>query len=47
MSTILTVFTKELIDTLRDRRTLITAIIMPAVAIPFLMYGMTTLMNSV
>ncbi len=47
MSTILTVFKKELIDTLRDRRTLITAIIMPAVLIPFLMYGMTAVMKVV
>lgn len=47
MNTILTVFKKELIDTLRDRRTLITAIIMPAVAIPFLMYGMTFMMKTI
>ena len=43
MSTSFTVFKKEMIDILRDRRTLMTAIVMPAVAIPFLMYGMTKL----
>ncbi len=47
MNTILTVFKKEFIDTLRDRRTLITAIIMPAVLIPFLMYGMTFMMKTI
>jgi len=40
MQTILTVFKKEMLDTLRDRRTLITAIIMPALLIPVLMWGM-------
>ncbi len=43
MKTILTVFKKELIDTLRDRRTLLTAILMPAIFIPVLLYGMTKL----
>jgi len=47
MNTILTVFKKELIDTLRDRRTLMTAIVMPALAIPLIMYGMTFLMKTV
>ena len=41
MNTILTVFKKEIIDTLRDKRTIMTAIVMPAVLIPVLMYGMT------
>ena len=43
MKTILTVFNKELIDILRDRRTLFTAIVMPALLIPVMMYGMTKL----
>jgi len=47
MNTVLTVFKKELIDTLRDRRTLVTAIIMPAVLIPLLMYGMTAMMKTI
>lgn len=41
MKTILTVFKKEMIDTLRDRRTLVTAIIMPAVLLPLLLFGIT------
>jgi len=40
MNTVLTVFKKEMLDTLRDKRTLITAIIMPAFLIPVLMWGM-------
>ena len=43
MHTILTVIKKELIDTLRDRRTLISAIIMPALLLPFMLYGFTKL----
>ncbi len=39
MSIIYTVFKKELIDTLRDKRTLISAIIMPALLLPVLMWG--------
>ena len=39
MSTILTVFKKEMLDTLRDRRTLITAILMPAIMTPLLFWG--------
>lgn len=49
MNTIFTVFKKESIDILRDRRTLMTAIVLPAVLIPVLMYGMgkisQTIMN--
>ncbi len=41
MNTIFTVFKKELLDTLRDRRTLLTAILLPALLLPFLMYGIT------
>jgi len=39
MNTIITVFKKEMLDTLRDKRTLITAIIMPAILLPVLMWG--------
>jgi len=39
MSIIYTVFKKELIDTLRDKRTLISAIIMPALMLPVLFWG--------
>jgi len=41
MKTIITVFKKELLDTLRDRRTLMSAIVMPALLMPVLLYGMT------
>ena len=47
MHTILTVIKKELIDTLRDRRTLISAIIMPALLLPFMLYGFTKLSESI
>lgn len=47
MKTIITVFKKEILDTLRDRRTLITAIVMPAVLMPFLLYGMSQLTASI
>ena len=47
MNTILTVFKKELKDTLRDRRTLISAIIMPALLIPVLMYGGTIVVKKI
>ncbi len=47
MNTILTVFKKEIIDTLRDKRTIMTAIVMPAVLIPVLMYGMTVVTKMV
>ena len=38
MKTIFTVVRKELIDTLRDRRTLLSAVVLPAVAIPLLLF---------
>ena len=38
MKTILTVVRKELIDTLRDRRTLLSSVVLPAVAIPLLLF---------
>lgn len=41
MNTTLIVFKKEVLDTLRDKRTLITAIIMPALLLPLIMWGMT------
>jgi len=47
MHTILTVFKKELIDTLRDRRTLISAIIMPTILLPLMLYGFTKMSNSI
>lgn len=39
MSIIWTVFKKELVDTLRDKRTLLTAIILPALLLPILGWG--------
>lgn len=47
MNTILTVFKKELKDTLRDRRTLISAIVFPTVLIPLLLYGFTKISTMV
>jgi len=47
MNTILTVFKKEMVDTLRDKRTLLTAIVMPALLMPILMYGMSKLTSSI
>jgi len=46
MNTILTVFKKEFTDTIRDRRTLISAIIVPTIIIPVLIYGFTKLSSS-
>ena len=45
MSIIFTVLKKELTDTLRDKRTLISAIVLPAVIIPLLMFGVFKLQN--
>jgi len=39
MKIILTVVKKEVTDTLRDKRTLITAIILPAIVIPMILFG--------
>lgn len=47
MQTILTVIKKEITDTLRDKRTLISAIVMPALIIPLLMFGMTQLTKTI
>ncbi|MCP4566621.1 MAG: ABC transporter permease [FCB group bacterium] len=41
-----TVFKKEMIDTLRDRRTLVFMLLIPMAAIPLLMMGMSSLMAS-
>jgi len=41
MSTIMTVLNKEFKDTLRDRRTLITAVLLPSIIFPLLFMGMT------
>ena len=46
MNTIFTVLTKELKDTLRDRRTLISAVIIPALIIPILLIGVTKLQTT-
>ena len=41
MKIILTVLKKEIKDTLRDRRTLFTAIVLPAIVFPLMFMGMT------
>jgi len=46
LSRISVIFYKELIDTLRDRRTLIFMLLVPIVAIPLLIIGMTALVVS-
>ncbi|MDH3890188.1 MAG: ABC transporter permease subunit [candidate division Zixibacteria bacterium] len=43
---VVTIFKKEIIDTLRDRRTLMFMLLVPLVAIPLLMMGMSKLMIS-
>lgn len=46
MKIIFTVIKKELKDTLRDKRTLISAIIVPALIIPVLLFGVTKLQKT-
>ncbi len=46
MNTIFTVLAKELKVTLRDKRTLISAIILPSIVIPLLIFGVTKLQKS-
>ncbi len=46
MNTVFTVLKKELTDTLRDKRTLLSAIILPAIVIPLLIFGVTKLQKS-
>ncbi|BDS13768.1 ABC transporter permease [Aureispira anguillae] len=46
MHTILTVIKKELKDTLRDKKTLFSAIILPALAIPLLLLGVSSLQKN-
>ncbi len=46
MKTIFTVIKKELIDTLRDKKTLFSAIILPALAMPLLLLGVTKLQQN-
>lgn len=46
MKTIITVIKKELLDTFRDRRTLFTAIILPAIMFPIIFYGFSKLGKS-
>jgi sodium transport system permease protein len=43
MNTILTIIRKELTDSLRDRKTLISAVILPALAVPLIILGVTKL----
>ena len=43
MNTIITIIKKEIIGTLRDKRTLISAIIIPALFVPLVMLGITKL----
>lgn len=45
MNTILTIIKKEIIDTLRDRRTLFSAIIIPALALPLIILGVAKLQS--
>ncbi|MDB6093268.1 MAG: ABC-type Na+ efflux pump, permease component [Verrucomicrobia bacterium] len=44
---ILTVYVKELRDSLRDRRTLMSVIIIPAIVMPLLFFGVTKVMTTV
>ena len=46
MNALLTVFRKELIDTFRDRRTMIISLVMGPVFMPVLMIGMFALMGA-
>lgn len=46
MHTIITVLKKELKDTLRDKKTLFSAIILPALAIPILLLGVSSLQKN-
>lgn len=46
MNTIITVYKKEIKETFRDKRTLLTAIVMPALIIPLLLFGVTKLTSS-
>jgi sodium transport system permease protein len=46
VSTVTTIFRKELLDTLRDRRTMIFMILVPILAVPLLMMGTSKLMLS-
>ncbi len=46
MRIILTVIKKELKDTLRDRKTLISAILLPALTLPLILLGVTALQKS-
>jgi sodium transport system permease protein len=46
MNTILTIFRKEMTTTLRDRRTLISAILLPVLAMPLLLLGITKFSKS-
>jgi sodium transport system permease protein len=41
------IFRKELVDTLRDRKTLVFMLLMPTLAIPLLMWGLTRLIQGI
>nr|MBN2277824.1 ABC transporter permease [candidate division Zixibacteria bacterium] len=45
-SNVITIFKKEMLDTLRDRRTLVFMLLVPIVAVPLLMTGLSSLMVS-
>ena len=46
-ASILTVYLKELKDSLRDRRTIVSMIVVPTLVIPLLMFGVGTVMSKV
>ena len=45
--TIVTIYLKELRDSLRDRRTLVSMLVIPTVVMPLLMFGVGTIMTKV
>src|SRR3954453_939905 len=44
---ILTIYLKELKDSLRDRRTIVSMIVIPTIVMPLLMFGVGTIMTKV
>src|SRR5690606_24481817 len=47
LSAISTIFRKELVDTLRDRRTLLFLLVIPTIVTPLLMVGLTRMMQAI
>jgi sodium transport system permease protein len=47
LRSILTIYLKELMDSLRDRRTIISMIVVPTLVIPTLMFGVGTVMSKI